>query len=237
MAKAKSETPKQEKNLVKTKEAQAREMYIQKLEKREISDQELAKMAALMADLPGGQELQEKVTQFLEDPPRMCSTEGNGAVAACKKSLAKSTGTRNQDLARSLVDQTVRASIFYRHENEQKTVLTADATLAAMHALSPADEMEGLLIAQLLALHNQAMHYLTITALEDNWKSLEISRNLANISTKLLRAFDNTLEALQKYRKKPEQTVVVKYVHVHEGGQAIVGHIENKGGGSSKNGE
>ncbi|MGA7876408.1 MAG: hypothetical protein WCA08_12165 [Desulfoferrobacter sp.] len=237
MAKAKSETPAKEKNPLKTKTNQDREMYIQKLEKREISDQELAEMAALMADLPGGQELQEKINQFLEDPPRMCSTEGNGAVAASQKSLAKSTGTRNQDLARNLLDQAVSASTFYRHENEQRKILAANSTLAAMYALNPADEMEGLLVAQLLALHNQAMHYLTITALEGNWKSLEISRDLANISTKLLRAFDNTLEALQKYRKKPEQTVVVKYVHVHEGGQAIVGHIENKGGGASKNGE
>jgi len=39
------------------------------------------------------------------------------------------------------------------------------------------------------------------------------------------------MEALDRNRKKASQTVVVKHVHVHDGGQAIVGNIRGGGGG------
>jgi hypothetical protein len=44
-----------------------------------------------------------------------------------------------------------------------------------------------------------------------------------NLAVKLLRTFTAQTEALQRYRGKGQQKVTVEHVHVHTGGQAIVG--------------
>jgi hypothetical protein len=52
-----------------------------------------------------------------------------------------------------------------------------------------------------------------------------------NQVNKLSRNFVALLEALNRHRGKGQQKVTVEHVHVHQGGQAIVGHVENQGGG------
>jgi hypothetical protein len=51
-----------------------------------------------------------------------------------------------------------------------------------------------------------------------------------NLAIKLLRTYATLMETLQRYRGKGEQKVVVEHVHVHEGGQAIVGNVHQVGG-------
>ena len=41
-------------------------------------------------------------------------------------------------------------------------------------------------------------------------------------------------EALKKYRTGGQQKMVVEHVHVNEGGQAIVGTVNQGGGGNNK---
>ena len=45
------------------------------------------------------------------------------------------------------------------------------------------------------------------------------------LAVKLLRTFTMQTEALQRYRGKGEQKMTVEHVHVHAGGQAIVGEV------------
>ena len=54
--------------------------------------------------------------------------------------------------------------------------------------------------------------------------------NAVNSAAKLLRAFAQQLEALQRYRGKGQQKVTVEHVQVHSGGQAIVGTVAAAGG-------
>jgi hypothetical protein len=54
---------------------------------------------------------------------------------------------------------------------------------------------------------------------------------------KLLRTFTAQIEALQRHRGKGEQKVTVEHVHVHAGGQAIVGAVTPGGGGAAKSEE
>lgn len=49
-------------------------------------------------------------------------------------------------------------------------------------------------------------------------------------ATKLLRLHNETVEAINKYRRGGEQRVVVQHVQVNEGGKAIVGGVLNGGG-------
>jgi hypothetical protein len=55
-----------------------------------------------------------------------------------------------------------------------------------------------------------------------------------SLLTKLHRTFTTQLEAMQRYRGKGPQQVRVEHVHVHEGGQAIVGTVQQGGGEPSK---
>jgi hypothetical protein len=48
---------------------------------------------------------------------------------------------------------------------------------------------------------------------------------------KLARTFTTQMEALNRYRGKGQQKMTVEHVHVHEGGQAIVGNVTKGGGG------
>ena len=47
----------------------------------------------------------------------------------------------------------------------------------------------------------------------------------------LSRTYAALLDALNRHRGKGQQKVTVGHVHVHEGGQAIVGNVESRGGG------
>jgi hypothetical protein len=58
-----------------------------------------------------------------------------------------------------------------------------------------------------------------------------------NQANKLSRTYATLLESLNKHRGKGQQKVTVEHVHVHQGGQAIVGHVEHKReGGREKKG-
>ena len=48
-----------------------------------------------------------------------------------------------------------------------------------------------------------------------------------------MRSYATLLEALDKHRGKGRQVVRVEHVHVHAGGQAIVGAVGHPGGGGS----
>jgi hypothetical protein len=60
------------------------------------------------------------------------------------------------------------------------------------------------------------------------------SENLSQ-ANKLSRTYAALLEALNRHRGKGAQTVTVEHVHVHSGGQAVVGTVETPGGGVPSN--
>jgi hypothetical protein len=64
-------------------------------------------------------------------------------------------------------------------------------------------------------------------------QGIELCSNSAN---RLLRTFAAQVETLKTYRSKGEQKVAVEHVHIHRGGQAIVGAVNHStpGGGDDK---
>jgi hypothetical protein len=95
--------------------------------------------------------------------------------------------------------------------------------------IRPKDELEGMIAAQLLAAHNAAMEcYRRAMIAEQTFEGRSESLNQA---TKLSRTYTVLLEALNRHRGKGQQKVTVEHIHVHSGGQAVVGVIETPGGG------
>ena len=66
-------------------------------------------------------------------------------------------------------------------------------------------------------------------------QTFEGRRENLNQANKLSRTYAALLEALNRHRGKGQQKVTVEHVHVHAGGQAIVGMVETPGEGFDRN--
>lgn len=127
-----------------------------------------------------------------------------------------------------------RVAAVMRSRGEKLPTDTAlNAGLAAISGIAPQNETEAMLATQMVGVHEVAMEMLTRAKLADTTDKLELYGTLA---TKLLRTYTAQIEALTKLRRKGEQTVRVEHVHVHSGGQAIVGNVTQGGGAHDENG-
>jgi hypothetical protein len=116
----------------------------------------------------------------------------------------------------------------FPEENREKV---ANHAAHALMGIQPQGELKGMIAAQLVATHNVAMECYRRANLQN--VPLKVRDCHLNQGNKLSRTFVTLLEALNKHRGKGQQKVTVEHVHVHQGGQAIVGHVEHQGGGVS----
>lgn len=100
--------------------------------------------------------------------------------------------------------------------------LQTNAVIAAVAAVEPQNEVEGMLAVQMAATHEVAMEMLSRAKIASSTEHLE---RYGTLATKLLRTYTTQLEALSKLRRGGAQKVTVEHVHVYEGGQAIVGNV------------
>jgi hypothetical protein len=103
--------------------------------------------------------------------------------------------------------------------NAEQIANTAMALLAEM---GPLDAVAELIAHQLVAVHLQAMEMLRLSKDTMLPESRQIYLNQAN---KLFRTYATLAETLRKHLQRGQQTMVVEHVHVHDGGQAIVGQV------------
>ena len=86
-----------------------------------------------------------------------------------------------------------------------------------------------MIAAQLVACHNASMECYRRAMIGE--QTFEGRRENLSQANKLSRTYATLLESLNRHRGKGQQKVTVEHVHVHEGGQAIVGNVESPGGG------
>ena len=81
----------------------------------------------------------------------------------------------------------------------------------------------------MLAVHDAALMYLHRSQVDG--QTVEGADGNVLRATRLMRLFNDQLEAMQKLKgKSGQQKVTVEHVHVHDGGQAIVGAVQVKKG-------
>ncbi|MCB1512628.1 MAG: hypothetical protein KDJ36_17170 [Hyphomicrobiaceae bacterium] len=137
-------------------------------------------------------------------------------------------GSQSDHWNNTLANQAI-SSLWMKNSSEDQISRQLGATLAALEGIGPKDEMEGMMAAQLIAAHNAAMEcYRRAMIGEQTFEGRRESLNQAN---KLSRTWATLLDALNKHRGKGQQKVTVEHVHVHAGGQALVGTVERPGGG------
>jgi hypothetical protein len=144
-----------------------------------------------------------------------------------KGTLKHIGGSRSDDWNNILASQTVDA--LWKHSSPEMRGNQLSATVAALDGIGPKDELEGMMAAQLIAAHNAAMECHRRAMIPDQHP--EGRRENLNQANKLSRTFATLLEALNRHRGKGQQKMTVEHVHVHSGGQAVVGVVEPPLGG------
>jgi hypothetical protein len=88
--------------------------------------------------------------------------------------------------------------------------------------IQPKDPIESMLATQMAAVHNATMIFARRLNHVENIAQQDSASRAFN---QLARTFAAQIEALKRHRNGGNQNVTVKHVHVHEGGQAIVGDV------------
>lgn len=101
-----------------------------------------------------------------------------------------------------------------------------NAALAILESARPQNELEAMLVVQMIAANEAAM---LATAMVGKSQMFPHAMGFGNLANKFMRTFTAQSEALAKLRRGGEQ--IVKYIHVHEGGQAVVADTINQAGG------
>ena len=146
-----------------------------------------------------------------------------------KGTFEKFGGSRSHDWNDVIACQTANALWLKCPETREKQI---KAALAGLNGIEPKDELEGMMAAQLIAAHNAAMECYR-RAMIDQQNPEARRENLAHAG-KLSRTFATLLEALNRHRGKGQQKMTVEHVHVHSGGQAVVGLVEAGAGDRTK---
>ena len=103
-----------------------------------------------------------------------------------------------------------------------------DFALGFVDAMQPKDAAEALLTTQMAAIHQATMMMARRLNHVENVPQQDAAERALN---KLGRTFAAQMDTLKRYRSKGQQVVRVERVTVEEGGQAIVGNVENRGRG------
>src|ERR1700722_12969503 len=125
-----------------------------------------------------------------------------------------------------LANQAVQA-LWLKNSSPEERDKQFSVTIAALAGIAPKDELEGMMAAQLVAAHNAAMECYRRAMIGE--QTLEGRRENLAQANKLSRTYAALLEALNRHRGKGQQKVTVEHVHVHAGGQSVVGMVAARG--------
>ena len=140
--------------------------------------------------------------------------------------LMEALGTTELDFLNGLLGQL--ASAGSRGKSVDESGL--NFMLSVVKGIEPKDQVETMLAAQMAAVHMATMTSARLLNHVENIAQLDSNERAFN---KLARTFAAQVEALKRYRTGGEQRMTVEHVHVHQGGQAIVGTV-NQGGEGRK---
>ena len=141
-----------------------------------------------------------------------------------KQLLFKST---NAELINELIGDAIPSSM-KKISAEPKDIDTAELRVKNfMSSILTGNGLETMIATQMTAVHNLQLSAATYAK---HYKSVELVKPYVNMVTKLSNTFIQQAQLLTKLQGKGQQKVTVEHVNVHEGGQAIVGNVDNHPG-------
>jgi hypothetical protein len=143
-------------------------------------------------------------------------------------------GSQADDWNNFVANQTIR-TLWTQHSTAEQALTDRRAAVDALIGIAPKDELEGMMAAQLIAAHNAAMECYRRAMLGE--QTFEGRRENLAQANRLSRTYAALVEALNRHRGKGQQKVTVEHVHVHSGGQAVVGMVGVPGEGDGAKSE
>jgi hypothetical protein len=104
--------------------------------------------------------------------------------------------------------------------------LSMNAALAMIEAAAPKDEIEAALAVQLDCTHTAAMAILA--KLDVAFATERRIASFGSAAARLLKAYAMQVEVLRRLRNGGQQFVRVEHVHVNDGGQAVIGNVQQQ---------
>lgn len=161
-----------------------------------------------------------------QEPKEGLSEDGRTFIAPNKREgkLKMVGGSTSDTFNAVLLNQTWMTHRNIYEDDPEYADKIRTAVLVGMEAIKPQDELEGMVGAQLVASHAAAMECYRRAMIAN--QTFEGRRENLTQANKLSRTYVTLLEALNRHRGKGQQKVTVEHVHVYEGGQAVVGHVD-----------
>ena len=144
----------------------------------------------------------------------------DGQQAVWQARLQKAFGTASPDFVTACLYQLQATA---RLPGSGVCEVAVNAALALVEGVAPKNEMEASLAIQMAATHCAAM--VVLSRLGCGSGSERRVAALGSAAARLLRAYTAQAEVLRRLRQGGQQHVRVEHVHVHDGGQAIVGAV------------
>ena len=142
-------------------------------------------------------------------------------MADIEKKCATVFGLKNGKVALQIITQAANLQCLSSSESGGDNLSIALGTLSE---IGPRGALEMFLAVQMMGVHQAALKFLANATAEGQTpegRDLNLLR-----ATRLTRLFLEQMEAMQKLKgKHGQQKVTVEHVHVHQGGQAIVGVV------------
>lgn len=156
------------------------------------------------------------------------------AAAGAGFTTMQDVGGSSSDAFNTLIARQTAAALYLNPENEKDRRTKAQAALAALVSLSPRNELEGMLGAQLIACHNAAMECFRKAA-DPAQRPQMRNENLAHAG-RLSRAYAALVEALDRRRGEGlPKTVTVEHVVIRSE-REVATRDARKGNGHALNG-
>jgi len=138
-------------------------------------------------------------------------------------------GSKSDRFNNALIDSMVKTGWFSPGLSDEDRARLIFCAVTGLRAFAPADEIEAMLAAQAMAAHHASMECSRRAMIPD--QPFEAGQGFRKAAANASRTFVELLSALDRKRGKGGQQVVrVEHVHVHQGGQALVGNVQTGDG-------
>lgn len=154
------------------------------------------------------------------------SADGTMVVSPSKSlnelllTICESSGTKNVEVSARIVEQVANSLLGIAKDLDTRSLIA----IRSLEEMEPRNLTEATLAAQMIATHEAGLFFMRRATVEG--QTFEGADANVLRATRLLRLHLEQLEAMQKLKGKAgQQKVTVEHVHVHQGGQAIVGAL------------
>ena len=144
--------------------------------------------------------------------------KGNGSLAIDYSQAKKVFGSDDPAFIDGFIGQLANIGSQGREIDEKGLAFVS----SIVKDIEPRDQLEAMLAAQMAAVHSASMTFARRLAHVD---TVQQQDSAARAFVKLTRTFTAQMDALKRYRSGGEQKMVVKHVHVSDGGQAVIGQV------------